>query len=94
MRNGWQVIARNVRHGRGEIDIIAQRGRIFAICEVKSRRNNRFGEPGEAMTVAKCRAVRAAAFGWARDNGIPPSRLRFDVALIVGTSIEVLEDAF
>jgi len=94
VRNGWRIVARNVRHGRGEIDVIAERGCVIAICEVKTRRDNGFGEPGEAMTAAKCRAVRAAAFGWARDNGIPFSRLRFDVALVVGTSIEVLEDAF
>ena len=94
MRNGWRIVARNVRHGRGEIDIVAARGDVVAICEVKARRNNDFGGPAVAMTPAKCRTVRVAAFGWASENGIATSRLRFDVALIVGTSIEILEDAF
>lgn len=94
IRNGWHIVGRNVRHGRGEIDIIATRNDTFVVCEVKARRNNDFGFPGEAMTPSKCRTVRAAAFGWAKDNGVRASQLRFDVALVVGTSIEVLENAF
>lgn len=87
-------MARNVRHGRGEIDLIATRNDVVAVCEVKTRRNVDFGLPGEAMTSAKCRAVRTAALGWARANGVPAHRLRFDVAVVVGTTIEVIEDAF
>jgi putative endonuclease len=94
VRNGWRIVARNVRHGRGEIDIIATRGRVVAVCEVKARRNNDFGGPGDAMTPSKCRTVRVAAFGWARERGISATSLRFDVALVVGSAIEVLEDAF
>lgn len=94
VRNGWRIIDRNVRHGRGEIDIIAEKNGTFAVCEVKARRNGDFGSPGEAMSPHKCRTVRLAAFGWARDNGVRTSRLRFDVALIVGNRIEVVHDAF
>ncbi|MEY4157905.1 MAG: hypothetical protein RL743_400 [Actinomycetota bacterium] len=94
MRNGWRIIARNVRHGRGEVDIIAERHGVVAVCEVKTRRNNDFGFAGEAMTPAKCRTVRRTAHGWARDNGVPASRLRFDAAFVVGRSLEVVENAF
>jgi hypothetical protein len=38
--------------------------------------------------------VRRTAFGWARDNGVPNSRLRFDAAFVVGTSIDVVENAY
>ncbi|MEY3641755.1 MAG: hypothetical protein RLZZ199_1560 [Actinomycetota bacterium] len=94
MRHGWRIVGRNVRHGRGEIDIIAERNGVFAVCEVKTRRNNEYGFAAEAMTPAKCRTVRRTAFGWARDNGVPNSRLRFDAAFVVGTSIDVVENAY
>jgi Holliday junction resolvase-like predicted endonuclease len=61
---------------------------------VKTRRNNDFGFAAEAMTPAKCRTVRRTAFGWAHENGVPASRLRFDAAFVVGASIDVVENAY
>ena len=81
-------------HGRGEIDIIAEKNGVWVFCEVKARRGSAFGSPADAMSPAKCRTVRLAAFGWARENGVRQSSLRFDVALIVGRDIEVRENAF
>ena len=34
---GWRIVARNWRCPSGEIDILARRGRVLAIIEVKSR---------------------------------------------------------
>ena len=67
---------------------------MYAVCEVKSRASEAFGSPGEAMHPSKCATVRRTAFAWARDHGIAAGRLRFDVALVTGTRIEVLENAF
>lgn len=36
-RRGWTVIARRWRGGGGEIDLVARRGRVIALCEVKAR---------------------------------------------------------
>jgi putative endonuclease len=83
-----------VRHGRGEIDIIAERQGVFAVCEVKTRRNDEYGFAAEAMTPAKIRTVRRTAFGWARDNGVLTSRMRFDAAFVVGASMDVVENAY
>jgi len=93
-RNGWRIVARNARHGRGEIDIIAERRGVIAVCEVKTRASNVFGAPAEAMTDAKCRSVRLAALGWAHEHGIPSQSLRFDVAVVTGTKLDVIERAF
>lgn len=37
--HGWRVLKRRVRTPRGEIDLIARRGRTVAFVEVKWRRN-------------------------------------------------------
>lgn len=35
--HGWRVVARNLRTPVGEIDVVARRGRVLAIIEVKTR---------------------------------------------------------
>ena len=41
---GWRILARGWRCPSGEIDILARRGRVLAIIEVKSR--NEFDRDG------------------------------------------------
>lgn len=50
---GYEILARNWRSRRGEIDIIARSGQIVAFVEVKTRRGQQFGLPEEALTQAK-----------------------------------------
>ena len=83
-----------MRYGRGEIDIIAERAGVVAVCEVKTRASNAFGSPAEAMNPAKCRSVRLAAYGWARENRVSLHSLRFDLAVVTGTALELIDNAF
>ncbi len=78
---GWRIVARGWRCPSGEIDIIARRGRVLAIIEVKSR-----GEIGVAATALaprqRRRIARAAeAFLGARPD-LAGLDLRFDVMLV------------
>jgi putative endonuclease len=50
---GYKIIERNWRHKKDEIDIIALDGRFLVIVEVKTRSTDVFGDPEEAVTVAK-----------------------------------------
>ena len=34
---GWWIVERRYRAGGGEIDLVARRGQVLAICEVKTR---------------------------------------------------------
>lgn len=36
-RRGWRILDRNWRRPGGEIDIVARRGAVLAVCEVKAR---------------------------------------------------------
>jgi putative endonuclease len=94
---GARILARNARYGCGEIDIVAEDAGVLAFVEVKKRQNARFGDPAEAVTVAKQQRIRSAARLWMRENpGSFSDGVRFDVISIeVETHrIEWLKGAF
>lgn len=94
-RRGYEVIARNWRCPEGELDVVARRGRLVAICEVKTRSSTDYGPPAAAVTLAKQRRLRRAAAAWLRSSpGRGGSAIRFDVAAVVADEVEVIEGAF
>ena len=89
VRNGYDIVARNWRCPRGELDIVAMRDGVLAICEVKARRNANFGDPFESVTPQKVARIRraAAAFLAAHDQTV--KQVRFDFAAVLGVRLEV-----
>jgi putative endonuclease len=84
---GLEVVARNVRAGGGEIDLVARDGRAVVFVEVKWRRDASRGTPAEAVTPAKRKRLLAAARAWLAGNPAAGSRdVRFDVVAIEGDS--------
>jgi putative endonuclease len=82
---GMEVLDRNWRCAHGEVDVVARDGSCLVICEVKTRRSAGFGEPVEAVTVAKARRLRrlAAAYLAGRGEGAPVGQVRIDVVGIL-----------
>jgi putative endonuclease len=86
---GWRILGRNVRVGRGELDLIVRRGPVLAFVEVKSRRSRACGAPEDAVSAAKQRQVARLAELWL---GVRPWALggvrdvRFDVVAVDLTS--------
>jgi putative endonuclease len=93
-RRGYTVVAMNWRCRNGELDIIVRKGDLLAFCEVKTRRNRRFGHPAEAVTLAKQQRIRSLAVMWLRATGTRAHHLRFDVAAVEGARVEMIEAAF
>ena len=92
---GYAVLARNWRCREGELDLILRNGREFVFCEVKARTTDAFGVPAEAVHREKQARIRRLAARWLEhDAPMPPRAIRFDVAAVLGTTIEVLEGAF
>lgn len=93
-REGYEVLARNWRCREGELDLVVARDSTVVIAEVKTRSNDRFGSPFDAITPAKARRLRVLAAIWAR-NGAPfrPDHIRIDVVGVVGRRVEVIEGA-
>lgn len=78
---GYRILARNWRHPLGEIDILARRGRILAVIEVKWR--DRIDLAAEAIGARqRHRIMRAAAVFLARQPDAARLSLRFDALLL------------
>jgi putative endonuclease len=91
---GYAVVARNWRNAAGEIDIVARRGRLVVIAEVKARSSEAFGAPVEAVVRDKQLRLRRLGAAWLKEAGVRGVGIRYDVVSVLRGSVEVLEDAF
>lgn len=97
---GYTILERNVRLGKGELDIVASKDDILAFVEVKA--HLRYASSIEAMHADKCKRLISAAQCWLAKhpdyNGV---QCRFDVMIvspktlfILPPVIEHIKDAF
>jgi putative endonuclease len=81
MLRGWRIVARRWRGPAGELDLVARRGDVLAIVEVKSRRTR--DAAALALTPSsRLRLRRAAAAFIARHPDLGRLALRFDAMLV------------
>jgi putative endonuclease len=64
IRHGFTILCRNWRYHRYEVDIIAGRGDILHIIEVKTRRSLVYGQPEEGVSRKKIENMMHGAAGW------------------------------
>lgn len=83
VKSGWTIHDRNWRCSAGEVDIVASRNGVLAICEVKTRRSMRFGSPLEAVTTQKLQRLRRLAGIWMASHTEHPRNLRIDVISVL-----------
>ena len=82
-RLGFEIIARNARVGRLELDVIARRGPLLVFCEVRSRSSDRLMTPAQSIDPRKVARVRTAAAQWLRAARPGAVQIRFDVASVL-----------
>ncbi len=92
--HGFDVVAMNWTMRGGEIDVVARRGRLVVICEVKARSTLAYGTPLEAMTQTKQERVRRAGYEFVRRLNERGIQIRFDIATVLGITLTIYEDAF
>lgn len=78
--SGWRILARRAKCTRGEVDIIARRGRVVAFFEVKWRRDAR--DLDQAIDPYRLRRVAAAAEALAPRYARAGEDIRIDVLLL------------
>ena len=76
---GYNILFRNWRIRTGEIDIIAEKENLLVFVEVKTRTNDFYGNPKDAVGVDKKRRYYQIAKFYSLEIGEEPNA-RFDVA--------------
>ncbi len=98
-RKGYRILERNVRVGRGELDIVARMGETLVFVEVKARRTDRYGGVAYAVTAQKKRQLIQLAARYLSRRRLESQPCRFDVLLYdaggaASPVLEHIESAF
>ena len=93
---GYELMERNYRAGRHEIDLIMRDGDTVVFIEVKARSVLTFGRGREAVDRRKQAHIADAAAQYAVAHGLMDASLRFDVAEVdLNTGkVECIKGAF
>lgn len=96
---GLQLVQRNFRCRRGEIDLIMTDTDVLVFVEVRYRRTSAFGTGADSITSAKRRRLlAAAAFFLAGASRSRQPACRFDVVSVsrgnYGPDLQWIRDAF
>ena len=93
----YEILHTNWRHKRVEIDIIAKKEDVIVFVEVKTRKDDRYGYPEEAVDSAKQENLQKAAEAFIEEHNISSS-IRFDIISIIlkkdVPQVYHIEDAF
>lgn len=97
-RQGYAIRHRNWRRKHLEIDVVAVHDDEVVFIEVKTRKNDNFGDPYGAVDEKKMRYLMMAADTYVKLYQIDKN-IRFDIISVTGTStqnfkIEHIQDAF
>ena len=95
---GYSILYRNWRHGKKEVDIIAELNNLLIFIEVKARSDNFFGYPEEAVDYKKVDYLKVAAEEFLYRHP-QYTNIRFDIISILYNRERVeeithFEDAF
>ncbi|MBN1780669.1 YraN family protein [bacterium] len=94
----YQIVVRNYRINRGEIDIIARDKNTLVFVEVKTGSSDRFGSPELWVDRRKQVQIGRLAVAYCTKNHIEDTDCRFDVVAVTldgqEPGIEHFKDAF
>ena len=88
------MLDRNWRCDSGELDLVVTRDGLVVFCEVKARASERFGPAAAAVDARKQRTLRGLATRWLTAHPGRREGIRFDVATVTGTRVEIIPSAF
>ncbi|MGE5944124.1 MAG: YraN family protein [Flavobacteriales bacterium] len=97
LKNGYDILDRNYRFDKAEVDIIAQKDTTLAIIEVKTRSTIDYGNPQDFVKPKQIQRLVKAVDEYVTANYLDVE-VRFDIIAIIkegkGFKIEHLENAF
>ena len=96
-KNGYEIVERNWRYKKAEVDIIAQKNNVLIAVEVKTRSNDYMGNPEDFVSPKKIKLLVEAVNEYVISKDLEVE-VRFDIIAIIKNenkfTLEHLEDAF
>ena len=96
-KNGYEILETNWTFDKAEVDIIAQKDKILAIVEVKTRSSIEYGLPQDFVKPKKIQLLVKAVNEYVTQNDLEVD-VRFDIVAIYKEKssfvIEHIEEAF
>lgn len=97
LKHKYEIVVRNYRFLKAEVDIIARKEDTLAVVEVKTRSTAEFGNPQDFISPKKIQLLTTAVDNFVIENDLDVE-VRFDIIAIVKQKnvfqIEHLKDAF
>ena len=97
LKKGYEIVDRNYRFDKAEVDIIARKKDVLSIIEVKTRSSIDFGNPQDFVKPKQIKRLVKAVDEYVTVNGLDVE-VRFDIIAIIKNGktfdIEHLENAF
>lgn len=94
-KQGYTILEHNFYGRHGEIDLIAKDGVCLVFVEVKYRKNDRYGQPWEAITPQKLGHLKHTALTYLMKHDYSENTpCRFDVVSIMNNHITLYKNAF
>ncbi|MEO0271430.1 MAG: YraN family protein [candidate division WOR-3 bacterium] len=94
-KKGYKLLDRNVYFRGGEIDLILKKDNLIVFVEVKKRKKGDFLLGIQSINKKKIdRIIKFSKIYLERKNLYEKVDVRFDVAIIEGENLNILENAF
>ena len=97
VENKYEILEKNWRYKRAEVDVIAKKDNWIIIIEVKTRSSATFDSPADSINKTKIKMLTEAAEAYILQNDLD-NEVRFDVISIIkqkkNHSIQHIESAF
>lgn len=78
-KQGYRIIESNYKTKIGEIDIVAIKDKVLSFVEVKSRYDDSYGRPFEAVNTYKVKKIRDVASIFLMSNDVLYDGISFDI---------------
>ena len=93
---GYKIIARNFSCKYGELDIVAKKGDVIVIIEVKTRNNNNYANARDYVDYHKQKRIRNTTDLFLQKNNLSEYIIRLDVAEVYtdNNTVNIIENAF
>ncbi|CAM1339098.1 YraN family protein [Tenacibaculum aestuarii] len=97
LKNGYEIVEKNYRFQKAEVDIIAQKDNVLIAVEVKTRSSINYGNPQDFVNPKKIKLLVSAIDNYVNDRDLDVE-VQFDIIAILKEKevfkIQHIKDAF